>query len=144
LNTTRAAARRHSISVTWNLSSLFATRHLLTQPNKVLKPEDKLSADQWFAEHEELHDTRVPPVILQRWNKAMATFVSMHPEFVNTSEARERIFAALRSMKLNVTPQAIDEVFQQLAKQGEVDTNKSVDGQAVRLFDLGTRTYAQP
>src|SRR5258708_30877363 len=35
--------------------------HLLLQPNKVLKPEDKLSAAQWFAEHPELRDAKLSP-----------------------------------------------------------------------------------
>jgi hypothetical protein len=71
----------------------------------------------------------------------MATFVSMHSEFVNTTEARERMFAALRQSKVNVTIQTIEEVFLHLAKNGEVqiDSTKTVAGQAVRLTDLGGR-----
>src|SRR5260370_36739226 len=47
--------------------------HLLCQPNKVLKPEDKLSADEWFREHSELHDTRTPPIIAQKQQVAAST-----------------------------------------------------------------------
>jgi hypothetical protein len=115
--------------------------HLLCQPNKVLKPEDKLSADQWFAAHPELHETRIPDTIVQGWNKVMQTFVAGHPEFVDTTEAREKLFAALKSKNMNVTPQAIEEVFNDLAKNGEVqiDNSKTVRGQAVRLVNLGGR-----
>jgi hypothetical protein len=116
--------------------------HLLIQPQR-RNADDRLSAKDYLAQHKELHDTRVPAVILQAWNKAMATFVSMHPEFVNTPEAREKIFAALRSRKMNVTLQSIEEVFLHFAKSGEVqiDGSKTVEGQAVRLTDLGGRTY---
>lgn len=41
----------------------YSRLHLLTMPNKALKPEDKLSADDWFAQHPELHDTRTPPLM---------------------------------------------------------------------------------
>jgi hypothetical protein len=47
--------------------------HLLCQPNKVLKPQDKLSADDWFKQHPELHETRTPPIILQKQQVAAAT-----------------------------------------------------------------------
>jgi hypothetical protein len=47
--------------------------HLLLQPSRVLKPEDKLSADEYFAQTPELHDTRVPPLIAARNAKKAAT-----------------------------------------------------------------------
>jgi hypothetical protein len=61
--------------------------------------------------------------------------------FVNTTESRERIFAALRQSKVNVTIQAIEEAFLHLVKNGDlqIDSNKAVEGQAVRLTDLGGR-----
>jgi hypothetical protein len=115
--------------------------HLLLQAQCRVNPNDHLSADEYKAAHPELHDTRVPPMIQQGWSRAMATFVSMHPEFINTTESRERIFTALRQSKVNVTIQAIEEAFLHLAKNGEleIDSNKTVEGQAVRLTDLGGR-----
>jgi hypothetical protein len=44
----------------------YARLNLLLQPNKALRPEDKLSADEWFSAHRELHDTRTPPLIQKR------------------------------------------------------------------------------
>jgi hypothetical protein len=44
----------------------YARLNLLLQPNKALRPEDKLSADEWFSAHPELHDTRTPPLIQKR------------------------------------------------------------------------------
>jgi len=51
----------------------YSRLHLLCQPNKVLKPEDKLSADQFFAAHPELHESRTPPIIIQKQQVAAAT-----------------------------------------------------------------------
>jgi hypothetical protein len=128
-------------TLTGGALKLYPRLHLLTQPNRALKPEDKLSANEWFAQHAELHDTRVPDRIIQGWNKVMQTFVAGHPEFIDSAKSREKLFAALKSKNMNVTPQAIDEVFHDLAKNGEVqiDNSKTVQGQAVRLVDLGGR-----
>jgi len=60
--------------------------HLLCQPNKVLKPEDKLSADEYFALHKDtLGDKRVPPIILQKQQLAAAT--TKHFEQVKSGTA---------------------------------------------------------
>src|SRR5260370_7837356 len=47
--------------------------HLLCQPNRVLKPEDKLSAADWFAQHPELHETRMPFVVAVLQERAANT-----------------------------------------------------------------------
>jgi hypothetical protein len=60
-------------NLTGEAVKLYPRLHLLCQPNKVLKPEDKLSADEWFREHPELHETRTPPIIVQKQQVAAAT-----------------------------------------------------------------------
>jgi len=52
---------------------MYPRLHLLCQPNRVLKPEDKLSADDWFAQHPELHETRMPFVVAVRQERAANT-----------------------------------------------------------------------
>jgi len=55
-------------------------------PNKALKPEDKLSADEWFEQHKDvLADKRVPPIILQKQQVAAAT--AKHFEQVKSGTA---------------------------------------------------------
>src|SRR5713226_1735736 len=52
----------------------YARLNLLLQPNKALKPEDKLSADEWFAQHRDiLADKRTPPLIVARQARVDAT-----------------------------------------------------------------------
>src|SRR5258707_10074026 len=62
--------------------------HLLTQRNKVLKPEDKLSADEWFAQHPELHETRTPPIIIQKQQVAAATAAHFEQTKTGTAEGQ--------------------------------------------------------
>jgi len=52
---------------------MYPRLHLLYQPNRVLQPQDKLSADDWFREHPELHETRVPFVVAVREERAANT-----------------------------------------------------------------------
>src|SRR5258707_251048 len=66
---------------------LYPLRYLLLQPNKVLKPEDKLSADEWFEQHKEiLGDKRTPPLIVARQARADAT--AAHWNQVEASTAK--------------------------------------------------------
>ena len=67
--------------------------HLLLQPSRVLKPEDKLSADEYFTQHPELQDTRTPPLVAARNAKRAAT-----EEFLKQSES-----ATTRSGSTSVT-----------------------------------------
>jgi hypothetical protein len=40
--------------------------HLLLQPHRVLTVEEKMSANEYYNAHPELHDTRIPPLIARR------------------------------------------------------------------------------
>jgi hypothetical protein len=54
----------------------------------VLKPEDKLSADQFFAAHPELHESRTPPIIIQKQQVAAATAKHFEQAKSGTAEGR--------------------------------------------------------
>ena len=67
---------------------LYPRLYLLLQPNKVLKPEDKLSADEWFSQHPELHETRTPPIIIQKQQVAAATAAHFEQTKTGTAEGQ--------------------------------------------------------
>src|SRR5216683_5409264 len=67
---------------------LYPRLYLLLQPNKVLKPEDKLSADDWFQLHPELHDTRISPLITHRMDVAAATAAHFEQAKSGTAEGQ--------------------------------------------------------
>jgi len=69
----KAAGIGSEETLTGEALKIYPRLYLLLQPNKVLTPEDKLSADEWFAQHPELHETRTPPIILQKQQVATAT-----------------------------------------------------------------------
>jgi len=75
--------------LTGNELKSYPRLHLLLQPSRVLKPEDKLSADEYFAQHPELNSNagRVPPVIQARIAKAQATSEYFKKAETNTARS---------------------------------------------------------
>src|SRR5258707_969916 len=66
----------------------YARLNLLLQPNKALKPEDKLSADEWFAQHRDiLADKRTPPLIAARQARVDATVAHFAQAEANTAKS---------------------------------------------------------
>jgi hypothetical protein len=62
----------------------YARLNLLLQPNKALKPQDKLSADEWFNQHPELHEIRTPPLIQKRLAQDAHTAAHFQQAAANT------------------------------------------------------------
>lgn len=61
--------------------------HLLIQPQR-RNTDDGLSADAFLAQHSELHDTRTPPIIIQRQQVAAATAAHFEQAKSGTAEGQ--------------------------------------------------------
>jgi len=115
--------------------------HELIQPHHMPTAEEKMSANDYWKAHPELHSKEIPPMVARGFELAEKTFMSVHPEYIATKNSRDKILAQLTEWKLGISPQSLEAAWKHLVEKGElqVDKSKVVEGQAVRMTDLGGR-----
>ena len=113
----------------------------LLEPHRVVTAEQKMGASEYWKSHPELHSREVPFLVQRDWDRNEQTFISMHPEYISTKNSHDKITAQLQEWKLPMTVQNLEAAWKHLVEKGElqVDKSKVVQGQAVRITDLGGR-----
>lgn len=119
----------------------YSRLHELIQPHHMPTAEEKMSANDYWQAHQELHTKQIPPMVVEGFERAERTFRSTHPEYIATKNSRDRILAQLQEWKLTISPQSLEAAWKHLVEKGElqVDKTKVLQGQAVRITDLGGR-----
>jgi hypothetical protein len=114
--------------------------HELVQPHHLPTAEQKMSANDYYKAHPELHSKNVSFLVKKDWELAERTFISMHPEYISTKNSPDKIVAQLQEWKLPITVQSLDAAWRHLVEKGElqVDKTKVVQGREESHVSLST------
>jgi hypothetical protein len=124
--------------------------HLLLEPVRPVDTEqrktDRMSADAYLAEHDELKDWRVPPILIQKVNQILNTWVGSHLEYVRCPENEAAMTDAVLASRLPVSLQLLDSVYRSLLADGalKVDSGAVAEYGASRIIDMGARPHGFP
>jgi hypothetical protein len=125
--------------------------HLLLRP--ALTPEQlesyksaKMSSKEYLAAHPELRDQRTPHYIVERLNRAAASFVSMEPSFVADEDSINALTAWIKEKGYEFNHNSLLEGFRTLYDSGTIGRRRDavVHGQVLTMTEYPLQQRTPP
>ncbi len=119
-----------------NLESAF--RDLLARKSFIEVVEPVQSASDFLREHEELHDTRTPPLARAAVEKALLSFQHFRPEYIASSKNATLMMGWLSEAGLPPSVGNLEAAFDALRQSGQLELNTAVMvSGSTRFVDYG-------
>ncbi len=115
-------------------------QNVFIQQTEEEQAEGRMSASEYKKMHSSdwPEEKSIPPLIVQRIDKVLDTFVASNPRYVRSDSNKDKIVSAFLKSGMQISTQSLQQIFDDLISRGELElSNAAQSGEVLTVTNLG-------